>query len=85
MVCGLVRGGCGQQFQGGSLHWSPATGAQATHGAIRDAWAAQGWETGSLGYPTGAMTCAVSGDCEQRFQGGTLRWIAAQGRVQRTA
>src|SRR5262249_47894068 len=39
-------------FQHGSIHWSPATGAHETHGAIRDRWAALGWEGGSLGFPT---------------------------------
>ena len=28
--CGLVGGGCFQEFQGGSVYWSPATGAHAT-------------------------------------------------------
>lgn len=35
-----------------SVYWSPQTGAHAIYGAIRDAWAQQGWETGPLGYPT---------------------------------
>jgi uncharacterized protein with LGFP repeats len=36
---------------GASVYWSPATGAHAVQGAIRDRWAAAGWERG-LGYPT---------------------------------
>ena len=35
-----------------SIFWSPQTGAHAIYGAIRDAWAQQGWERGPLGYPT---------------------------------
>jgi hypothetical protein len=35
-----------------SIYWSPQTGAHAIFGAIRDAWAADGWEKGSLGFPT---------------------------------
>jgi len=38
-------------FERGSIHWTPATGAHETHGAIRDKWASLGWETGYLGYP----------------------------------
>nr|WP_281372877.1 hypothetical protein [Kineococcus aurantiacus] len=36
---------------GGSVHWSPRTGARAVLGAVRDAWAYLGWEGGRLGYP----------------------------------
>ncbi|GDY33266.1 N-acetylmuramoyl-L-alanine amidase [Gandjariella thermophila] len=35
-----------------SIYWTPDTGAHAIYGAIRDRWAALGWETGPLGYPT---------------------------------
>lgn len=35
-----------------SIYWTPYSNAYSVHGAIRDAWAAQGWETGPLGYPT---------------------------------
>jgi uncharacterized protein with LGFP repeats len=78
----MVRGGCGQQFQGGSVYWSPATGAHATSGAIRTAWMAQGWERGTLGFPAGAMTCArPDGGCEQRFEGGLLVWSPVTNRV----
>jgi hypothetical protein len=39
-------------FQGGSIYWTPSTGAWSVRGAIRDHWQALGWETGVLGYPT---------------------------------
>jgi uncharacterized protein with LGFP repeats len=35
----------------GSIYWTPATGAQSIHGAIRDKWASLGWERSFLGYP----------------------------------
>jgi hypothetical protein len=38
-------------FQRGSIHWAPHTGPMIVTGAIRDRWAAEGWEGGSLGYP----------------------------------
>jgi hypothetical protein len=38
-------------FQGGSIYWTARNGAAMVRGAIRHAWAAQGWETGPLGYP----------------------------------
>jgi uncharacterized protein with LGFP repeats len=37
---------------GYSIYWTPATGAWSIHGAIRDHWAAMGWERSVLGYPT---------------------------------
>ena len=44
-------GGSGQDFAFGSVYWSPATGAQEVHGAIRDLWRQLGSEQGFLGYP----------------------------------
>ncbi|RBY97082.1 hypothetical protein DQ237_05705 [Blastococcus sp. TF02-8] len=79
-VCGLRGGGCWQGFQGGTIHWSPATGAHATDGAIRDAWGRSGWENGRLGYPTTDVTCGLrGGGCWQGFQGGTIHWTPGTG------
>ena len=39
-------------FQGGSIYWTPATGAHQIEGLIFDKWAELGYETGDLGYPT---------------------------------
>jgi len=68
-------------FQGGSVYAS-AGGVHAVRGPIRDAWAAQGWETGTLGYPVGDQ--AGSGVVSQRFQGGTLTYDPASGRTVRS-
>lgn len=38
-------------FMNGSIYWTRDLGAHEVHGAIRDAWAANGWESGALGYP----------------------------------
>jgi hypothetical protein len=38
-------------FARGSIYWTPTTVPQTLRGAIRDTWAAQGWERGALGYP----------------------------------
>jgi len=37
---------------GGSIYWTPSTGAWSVHGAIRGHWASLGWEAGPTGYPT---------------------------------
>ena len=79
-ICGLTGGGCYQRFQGGTIHWSPATGASATWGAIRATWASLGSEKSKLGYPTGKEICGLTGGgCYQRFQGGTIHWSPATG------
>jgi uncharacterized protein with LGFP repeats len=78
--CGLVRDGCGQQFERGSIYWSSRTGAHATSGAIRQVWSTTGWENGVLGYPTTEITCGLTDDgCLQEFEGGTVTWSPAAG------
>lgn len=39
-------------YDGGSIYWTPQTGAHEVHGAIRATWSALGWESGPVGYPT---------------------------------
>nr|WP_246215325.1 hypothetical protein [Modestobacter muralis] len=71
-VCGLRDGGCFQPFQGGSVYWSPTTGAHPVDGDIRTRWGQLGWENGQLGYPVAAVVVLSNGDTSQRFHGGTL-------------
>ena len=79
-ICGLRDGGCYQRFEDGSIHWTRATGAQPTWGAIRTAWARTGYENGKLGYPTASEVCGLrGGGCYQRFQGGSVHWTRATG------
>lgn len=81
-VCGLIGGGCFQVFQKGHMYWSPTTGAHMVSGKIFTAWGAQGWETGTLGYPTGAPVTTPS-TITQTFQGGTLVQKRSTGTVTR--
>jgi uncharacterized protein with LGFP repeats len=67
-------------FDGGSIYWTPATGAHEVHGAIRDEWASLGWQAGFLGYP---LTDEVAlqdgiGRCNH-FQGGSIYWTPNTG------
>ena len=78
--CGLRGGGCYQLFQGGSIYWSPATGAHVVFGAIRDAWAGQGSENGRLGYPISGETFS-GGAYRQTFQGGTITFASGGARI----
>nr|WP_324252454.1 hypothetical protein [Enemella dayhoffiae] len=74
-LCGLRDGGCTQRFSGGLISWSPATGAHPIWGAIYQRYAALGWETSQLGYPTGSEFCGLrDGGCGQFFQGGAIYW-----------
>src|SRR5664280_759509 len=62
-------------FQGGTVYWTPSTWSHEVHGAIRDAWAAGGWERGFLGYPvTNEMTTPDGVGRFNHFQGGSVYW-----------
>ncbi|MDQ6649143.1 MAG: peptidoglycan-binding protein [Actinomycetota bacterium] len=63
-----------------SVYWTPATGAHAVVGAVRAAWAASGWEAGSLGYPS-SEEYDVPGGRRSDFVGGWLRWDRVTGAV----
>lgn len=45
--------GAFNHFQGGSVYWSPSTGARIVKGAIRDKWASLGWGEGLPRLPDG--------------------------------
>jgi LGFP repeat len=66
-------------FQGGSIYWHPDTGAHAVTGAARDAWNANGGESGRLGYPI-SDAYSVSGGTRVDFQHGSLT-VDSSGRV----
>jgi len=66
-------------FEAGSVYWSARTGAHVVRGGIRDAWAAQGWETGALGLPTSGERTTDSGALRVDFEGGWVSWTDAAG------
>jgi len=63
---------------GGSIYWTPGTGAHEVHGAIAARWAALGWERSPLGYPT-SNEYTVTGGRASTFVHGTVTWNAATG------
>ncbi len=77
--CGLLRDGCRQHFQRGSIYWSPTTRARMVLGAIRARYLAVGAERSRYGYPVGENDLLPDG-IVQRFQGGTLT-LRHDGRV----
>lgn len=69
--------------QGGSIYWTPSTGAWEVHGKIRDYWANAGWEKSSFGYPTSDQY-TVSGSTNlvrNNFQHGTITLNTTTGVV----
>ncbi len=67
-------------FEGGSIYWSPGTGAHAVYGAILARWRALGWELSYLGYPT-SSEFAVPGGRRTNFERGYIQWDARTGAV----
>lgn len=67
------KNGAGQHFEGGSIYWSPATGAHEVHGAIKDKWASLGWENSFLGFPKTDETATPDGYGRFNFfEGGAI-------------
>jgi hypothetical protein len=65
-------------FQGGSVYWTPQTGAHEVHGAIRSRWAELGWERSFLGYPVSDESGSTANRFNN-FQGGSIRWTPDGG------
>ncbi|MEV0174613.1 hypothetical protein AB0I00_26280 [Streptomyces sp. NPDC050803] len=65
-------------FEGGSIYWTPQTGAHEVHGAIRDLWASLGWEGSFLRYPT-EDEADSNGKRLSKFQGGHITWSPTEG------
>ncbi|MCH6468630.1 hypothetical protein L0M17_01285 [Sinomonas sp. 5-5] len=79
-VGGLRDGGVYQNYDGGAIVWSPATGAHESTGPIRSEWQATGFEGGILGYPsTDIVTGLVNGGSYQNYQGGAIVSSPAAG------
>jgi hypothetical protein len=69
-------------FQNGSIYWSPTTGAHEVRGAIREEWAARGWEKSTLGYPVSDETDEIDGSGRvSLFEHGAIHWNRATGAI----
>ncbi|MCC9177385.1 zinc-dependent metalloprotease family protein [Arthrobacter sp. zg-Y750] len=74
-----TAGGVIQDFQGGSILWSPATGAYTAFGAIRAMYLGAGGPSGDLGFPVGGEKTTAPNTASQEFQRGTIHWSATGG------
>lgn len=61
-----------QLYEGGTMYWSPASGAHSVRGEMLQRYGDQDWERGPLGFPTAEMGIAAEGGTFQRFAGGAL-------------
>lgn len=73
------NGGVYQNYQGGTLYWTPSTGAQPVSGSFLQLYGSLGYENGFLGYPVGGENPIRSGGVYQLFQGGVAYWSPASG------
>lgn len=65
--------GAMNNFQGGTIYWSPSTGAWPVWGQILVKWSDAKRESGRYGYPIGPEV--RNGDSfSQKFQRGTITW-----------
>jgi uncharacterized protein with LGFP repeats len=75
--------GRANHFQNGSVYWTPRTGAHQIGGAIRDRWAALGWEGSVLGYPiTDELPTPDGVGRFNHFQNGSVYWTPRTGAQQ---
>jgi uncharacterized protein with LGFP repeats len=65
-------------FEGGSIYWTPQTGAHDVRGPIRDKWSELGFERSRLGYPTSDQR--KHGEVRSNeFEGGAIVFTPGQG------
>jgi hypothetical protein len=69
-------------FERGSIYWTYATRAHEVHGAIRDKWAALGWETSWLGYPTSDEMPFAQDGRVSTFEHGAIYWWPDTGAIE---
>lgn len=66
---------------GGSIYWTPDTGANAVWGDIRKRWEGLGWERSYLGYPTSDEVDFPEGGRANTFQNGGIYWWPDTGAI----
>jgi acid phosphatase type 7 len=73
-------GGQGQDYENGSIYYSPATGAHEVHGAIVARYRAAGGPPSVYGFPTTDEYAATAGRASN-FQNGTIVYNSGTGAV----
>jgi uncharacterized protein with LGFP repeats len=71
-----------QEFQTGAIYKRDGADAHAMYGPIRQEYARQNYNWGTLGWPVSGVVCGLSaGGCRQQFQTGWIVWSQASGAV----
>ncbi len=79
-VCGLRNGGCYQQFDGGTIVWSSASGTwESVNGPVRNYWLNTAGIDGMFGYPSSSQLPATGSSIYQQFIGGRIYHSASNG------
>jgi len=73
------RPGAYNEFQGGSIYWSPGIGAWEVHGDIRSNWAALGYENSGLGFPKTNEMALPGGAAYNAFENGLSYYAPGLG------
>ena len=75
-----VPGGKAQNFTGGNIYWSAASGAHEIHGAILNKFVAVGGSA-AIGFPTTdeQNVSGVTGGRENQFTNGRIYWHGSIG------
>ena len=75
-----IVGGRMRNYQGGSIYWSPETGAHEVRGAILQKYRGLRGPAGSLGFPLADEANSRSANARKsRFQNGAIYWSGATG------
>ncbi len=73
-----VAAGAVSTFQGGSVYWSPSTGAKVVRAAVLRRYLANGGPQ-VLGFPTTEEVAAAAGGSRLELQGGAVYWSSGTG------
>lgn len=65
--CGFMHNSCYQDFERGTLIWSPSTGTRLLVGAIRSTWLAAGGMTSGHGIPTTEEIARSGGQAVEQY------------------
>ncbi|TQJ36114.1 polysaccharide deacetylase family protein [Arthrobacter sp. SLBN-122] len=75
-----IAGGRAQDYTGGTIYWSPGTGAKEVNGAIRGYYLALGGPAGFLGFPlTDETGTPGAAGRYNDFAGGSVYWSPGTG------
>jgi len=74
-----TQGGRYNYFERGAIYWTQGTWSHTVKDSFYNNWAAQGWETGYMGYPMTEELPAANGGVYQQYQGTMQYWSPRTG------